>query len=100
MTERYKRLKLASSVGWWAIHKRSSAIRVELGAESLLLKIYTGCPLDASLGRCSWHVPPGGGPGDGPGHARESMSLGWSGNALGSPRRSWRRCLGEVSLGV
>ncbi|MED6258821.1 hypothetical protein ATANTOWER_012822 [Ataeniobius toweri] len=28
------------------------------------------------------------------------MSLGWPGNALGSPRRSWRRCLGEGRLGV
>ncbi|MEQ2261837.1 hypothetical protein XENORESO_016550 [Xenotaenia resolanae] len=42
---------------------------------------------------CSRHVSPGGGPGDGRGHARGTMSLGWPGNALGSPRRSWRRCL-------
>ncbi|KAI3366216.1 hypothetical protein L3Q82_010047, partial [Scortum barcoo] len=44
-----------------------------------------GCPLDASLGRCSRHVPPGGGPGEDPGHAGETMSLGWPGNASGVP---------------
>ncbi|MEQ2257816.1 hypothetical protein ILYODFUR_038733, partial [Ilyodon furcidens] len=53
------------------------------------------CLLDAFLGRCSRHVPPGGGPG----HAGGTMSLGWPGNALGSPRRSWRRCLGRGTSG-
>ncbi|KAI3357794.1 hypothetical protein L3Q82_016185 [Scortum barcoo] len=24
------------------------------------------------------------------------MSLGWPGNALGSPRKSWRKCLGPL----
>ncbi|MEQ2288888.1 hypothetical protein AMECASPLE_027512 [Ameca splendens] len=38
-------------------------------------------PLDAFLGRCSRHLTPGGGPGD----AGGTMSLGWPGNALGSP---------------
>ncbi|KAI3363813.1 hypothetical protein L3Q82_001418 [Scortum barcoo] len=47
-----------------------------------------------SLGRCSRHVPPGGGLGEDPGHAGETMSLGWPGNASGVPRKSWRKCLG------
>ncbi|KAI3359105.1 hypothetical protein L3Q82_002648 [Scortum barcoo] len=32
--------------------------------------------------------------GEDPGHAGETMSLGWPGNASGSPRKSWRKCLG------
>ncbi|KAI3360654.1 hypothetical protein L3Q82_002519 [Scortum barcoo] len=40
---------------------------------------------------------PEGGPGEDPGHAGETMSLGWPGNASGSPRKSWRKCLGESS---
>ncbi|KAI3375645.1 hypothetical protein L3Q82_003952 [Scortum barcoo] len=35
-----------------------------------------------------------GGLGEDPGHAGETMSLGWPGNASGSPRKSWRKCLG------
>ncbi|KAK3517503.1 hypothetical protein QTP70_012581 [Hemibagrus guttatus] len=31
-----------------------------------------------------------------PGHAGETMSLGWPGNASGSLRKSWRKCLGRV----
>ncbi|MED6267805.1 hypothetical protein CHARACLAT_015761 [Characodon lateralis] len=57
-------------------------------------QLYTGCLLDAFLGRCSRHVPPGGGPGNGTGHAGGTMSLGCPGNDLSSPRRSWSRCLG------
>ncbi|MED6253265.1 hypothetical protein ATANTOWER_025480, partial [Ataeniobius toweri] len=55
---------------------------------------------DAFLGRCSSHVPPGGGPGDGPGHAGGTMSLGWPGNALGSPGGAGGGVWGEGSLGV
>ncbi len=71
---------------------RSSVTREELGVEPLLLHIERsqlrwlgylfGCPRDAFLGRCSWHVPPGGDPGEDPGHAGVTMSLGWPGNAL------------------
>ncbi|KAI3352514.1 hypothetical protein L3Q82_005199 [Scortum barcoo] len=32
--------------------------------------------------------------GEDPGHAGETMSLSWPGNASGSPRKSWRKCLG------
>ncbi|KAI3351849.1 hypothetical protein L3Q82_020244, partial [Scortum barcoo] len=61
----------------------------------------SGCPLEASLGRCSRHVPPGGGLEEDPGHAGETMPLGWPGNASGSPRKRWRKCLrGEGSLGI
>ncbi|KAI3365412.1 hypothetical protein L3Q82_010501 [Scortum barcoo] len=35
--------------------------------------------------------------GEDPGHAGETMSLGWPGNASGSPRKSWRKCLGSLS---
>ncbi|KAI3351505.1 hypothetical protein L3Q82_020348 [Scortum barcoo] len=40
----------------------------------------------------------GGGPGEDPGHAGETMSLSWPGNASGSPRKSWRKCLGKKLL--
>ncbi|MEQ2238784.1 hypothetical protein ILYODFUR_036870 [Ilyodon furcidens] len=43
--------------------------------------------------------PTGRSPGDGPGHAGGTMSLSWPGNALGSTRRSWRRCLGRGTSG-
>ncbi|MEQ2296823.1 hypothetical protein AMECASPLE_028351 [Ameca splendens] len=56
--------------------------------------------LDAFLGRCSRHVPPGGGPGDGPGHAGGTVSLGWPGNALGSLKRAGGGVWGEGCLGV
>ncbi|KAI3376749.1 hypothetical protein L3Q82_000352 [Scortum barcoo] len=59
-----------------------------------------GCPLDASLGRCSRHVPPGGGLGEDPGHAGETMSLGWPGNASGPPGRAGGSVWGEGSLGI
>lgn len=35
----------------------------------------------------------GGGPGEDPGHAGGTISLGWPGNALGSPQKSWRERL-------
>ncbi|KAK3568142.1 hypothetical protein QTP86_031382, partial [Hemibagrus guttatus] len=53
---------------------------------------------DVSLGRCSRHAPPGRGPGEDPGHAEETMSLGWPGNASGSLRKRWRKCLGRGSV--
>ncbi|KAI3369934.1 hypothetical protein L3Q82_024740 [Scortum barcoo] len=46
----------------------------------------------------SRHVPPGGGPGEDPGHAGETMSLSWPGNASGSPWKSWRKCLGGYAV--
>ena len=82
---------------------RSSVTREELGVEPLLLHIersqlrclgHIGCPLDSSLGRCSWHAPLGGDPEEVPGHAGVTMSHGWPGNTLGSSRRSWRKCPG------
>ncbi|KAK3557981.1 hypothetical protein QTP86_005631 [Hemibagrus guttatus] len=50
---------------------------------------------DVSLERCSGHAPSGRGPGEDPGHAGETMSFGWPGNALGSLRKSWRKWLGR-----
>ncbi|KAI3370681.1 hypothetical protein L3Q82_007090 [Scortum barcoo] len=38
--------------------------------------------------------------GEDPGHAGETMSLGWPGNASGSPRKSWRKCLGPLHPSV
>ena len=80
---------------------RSSVIREEIRVEPLLLHIERSqlrwlghlvrSLLDASLVRCSGHVPPGGGPGEDPGHAGGTMSLGWPGNALGSPWKTWRK---------
>ena len=33
-------------------------------------------------------------------HAGETMSLGWPGNALGSPRKSWMKWLGKGKSGL
>ncbi|KAA0705101.1 Solute carrier family 22 member 17 24p3 receptor [Triplophysa tibetana] len=52
-----------------------------------------------NTGRCSWHVPPGGDPGEDLGHAGGTMSPGWPGNASVSPRKSWRKCLGRGKSG-
>ena len=41
-----------------------------------------------ALHRRSGHVLLGGDPGENPGHVGEIMSLGWPGNASGSPRKS------------
>ncbi|KAI3353416.1 hypothetical protein L3Q82_019282, partial [Scortum barcoo] len=38
--------------------------------------------------------------GEDPGHAGETMPLGWPGNASGSPRKSWRKCLGGTNKQV
>lgn len=53
---------------------------VELDRTSFLVAL-----LDASLGRCSRHIPLGVGPGDGPGHAEGTMSLGCPGPPWASP---------------
>ncbi|KAK3538143.1 hypothetical protein QTP70_032395 [Hemibagrus guttatus] len=50
---------------------------------------------DVSLERCSGHALLGRGPGEDPGHAGETMSFGWPGNASGSLRKSWRKWLGR-----
>ena len=50
---------------------------------------WLGCPLDASLVRCSGHVPLGGDPGEDPGHVGETMSLSWP-RAGGSGRGQGR----------
>ncbi|KAI3365057.1 hypothetical protein L3Q82_010177 [Scortum barcoo] len=54
----------------------------------------SGCPLDASLGRCSRHVPTGRRPQGRPTTRwRDYVSqLAWE--HLGIPRKSWRKCLG------
>ncbi|TWW81034.1 R2DM Retrovirus-related Pol polyprotein from type II retrotransposable element [Takifugu flavidus] len=89
---------------------RSSAIREELGVELLLLRVERSqmgwlghlvrMPPDASLVRCSGHVPPVGDPRGDPGHVGETMSLDWPGNAWGSLRMSWRRWLGRGKSGL
>ncbi|KAI3369505.1 hypothetical protein L3Q82_007720 [Scortum barcoo] len=48
-------------------------------------------PWDASLGRCSHREDASR---EDQGHAGETMSLSWPGNASGSPWKSWRKCLG------
>ena len=63
------------------------------------LGICIGCPLDAFLGRCSWHAPPGGDPKKDTEHTGVTMSLGWPGNTLGSSRKSWRKCAGRGKSG-
>ncbi|KAK3518826.1 hypothetical protein QTP70_014865 [Hemibagrus guttatus] len=70
---------------------RSSVTQEELGVEPLLLHI--------ERGQLRWlgQDPPEWKTGEDPGHAGETMSLGWPGNASGSLRKSWRTCLGRGS---
>lgn len=67
---------------------KSSVVLEELAVEPLPnsggLGISFRCLPDASLTRCSGHVPPGGGPGEDPGHTGGTISLSWPGNTLGS----------------
>ncbi len=70
---------------------RSSVTREELRVEPLLLDIersqlrwlgiFSGCLLDAFLGRCSGRFPPEREPGEDPGHSGGIMSPDWPGNA-------------------
>ncbi|KAI3377380.1 hypothetical protein L3Q82_008570, partial [Scortum barcoo] len=92
---------------------RSSVTREELGVEPLLLRIErsqlrwlghlfpAGCPLDASLGRCSRHVPPGGGLRGRPRTRwRNYVSrLAWE-RLRGPPGRAGGSVWGEGSLGI
>ncbi|KAK3520189.1 hypothetical protein QTP70_017925 [Hemibagrus guttatus] len=83
---------------------RSSVTREELGVQPLFLHIERGqlrwlghlfrMPPGRLPGEVFWACP-GRGPGEDPGHAGETMSLGWPGNASGSFRKSWRKCLGR-----
>uniref|UniRef100_A0A3B5LMI1 Myosin tail domain-containing protein n=1 Tax=Xiphophorus couchianus TaxID=32473 RepID=A0A3B5LMI1_9TELE len=65
----------------------------------IFCSIWLGCLLDTSLMRCSGHVPPGGGPGEDPGHAGETMSLGWPRNGPGFPPKSWKKWPGGGKAG-
>ncbi|KAI3360913.1 hypothetical protein L3Q82_013126 [Scortum barcoo] len=61
---------------------------------------YFGCPLDASLGRCSRRVPLG----KGPWKTQDTLERLCLSAGLGmpweSPWKSWRKCWGEGSLGI
>ncbi len=80
---------------------RSSVTREELGVEPLLLHIernqlrWLGHLFQMSPGRLPGEVlrafPTGRRPREDPGHAGGTMSLSLPGNALGFPRRSWRK---------
>ena len=80
---------------------RSSVIREELGVDLLLLCVersqmrWLGHLVRMPPGRIPGEVfrarPLVGDPGEDPGHAGETMSLGWPGNASGSPRKSWTK---------
>ncbi|KAI3353433.1 hypothetical protein L3Q82_019951, partial [Scortum barcoo] len=74
----------------------SLVTREELRVEPLLLCIERSdeVALDACLGRCSRHVPPGGGPGEDPGHSLERLCLS---AGLGTPRVPPGEELKEVS---
>jgi len=61
--------------------------------------IWVGCLLDASLVRCSGHVPLGRDPGEDPGHVGETMSLGWPRNTSGSAGRAGGSGQGQGRLG-
>ncbi|TWW73429.1 hypothetical protein D4764_15G0008230 [Takifugu flavidus] len=89
---------------------RSSAIREELGVESLLLRVersqmgWLGHLVRMPPGRLPGEVfracPSGKRPRGDPGHVGETMSLDWPGNAWGSLRMSWRRWLGRGKSGL
>ncbi|KAI3362708.1 hypothetical protein L3Q82_001775 [Scortum barcoo] len=87
--------KLSHSGGASGVESRCSFVHREESAEVAWASI-SDAPWDASLGReCSRHVSHREeAPWEDPGHAGETMSLGWPGNASGSPRKSWRKCLG------
>ncbi|KAK3561961.1 hypothetical protein QTP86_019076, partial [Hemibagrus guttatus] len=85
---------------------RSSVTWEKLGVELLLLHIERGqlrwlghlfrMPPGRLPGEVFRACPTRGkGPGEDPEHAGETMSLGWPGNASGSLRKSWRKCLGR-----
>ncbi|KAI3376467.1 hypothetical protein L3Q82_016926 [Scortum barcoo] len=57
-------------------------VDLEKAFDHVSLVVFCG---ECSVRRCSRHVPPGGGPGEDPGHAGETMSLSWPGNASGVP---------------
>ncbi|KAI3377434.1 hypothetical protein L3Q82_008412 [Scortum barcoo] len=89
---------------------RSSVIREELGVEPLLLRIersqlrWLGHLFRMPPGRLPREVfqagvPPGGGPGEDPGHAGETMSLGWPGNASGIPPEELEEVSGISIIG-
>lgn len=79
--------------GLCRVRERSSVPRKEVEVELLLPQIERGprCLLDASLERCSRHVPPEGEPAIDPGHVEVSMFLGWPGYTLESSQMSLRR---------
>ncbi|KAI3352977.1 hypothetical protein L3Q82_019551, partial [Scortum barcoo] len=96
--------------GGWATGRslrdnvRSSVTQEELGVEPLLLHIersqlrWLGHLFRMPHGRLpreEFQACPTGeeAPGEDPGHAGETMSLSWPGNASESPRKSWRKCL-------
>ncbi|XP_061622105.1 furin (paired basic amino acid cleaving enzyme) a isoform X2 [Phyllopteryx taeniolatus] len=76
---------------------RSSVIREDIRVESLLLHIERSQMrwLGHLIRMPPGHVPPGGDPGDDPGHAGETTSFGWPGNALGSPPEELDEVAGE-----
>ncbi|KAI3370169.1 hypothetical protein L3Q82_024952 [Scortum barcoo] len=123
MTERTRSLDTSArnefppSAGWLGAslrdRVRSSVTREELGVEPLLLRIersqlrWLGHLFRMPPGRLprevfQAYVPPGGGPGEDPGHAGETMSLSWlAWERLGSPPgRAGGSVWGEGSLGI
>ncbi|KAI3354189.1 hypothetical protein L3Q82_018729, partial [Scortum barcoo] len=86
--------RVRSSVTREELRSRAAApSHREESAEVAWASICFGCPLDASLGRCSRRVPPGEGPVGRPRTRwRDYVSrLAWE--RLGIPRKSWRKCL-------
>ena len=75
----------------WVVTERTRS-RVQVVEMSFLRRV-------AGLSLRDRMVPLVGDPGEDPGHAGETMSLGWPGNASRSPRKSWRSGWGEGSLG-
>ncbi|KAI3372595.1 hypothetical protein L3Q82_023066, partial [Scortum barcoo] len=64
----------------WVMTKRTRSADTSGRNEFPPLAGWLGAPLEIGE-ECSRHVPPGGGLGEDPGHAGETMSLGWPGNA-------------------
>lgn len=81
---------------FWGLEIGCSVIWEELGGEPMLLHIEKSQLRWLGHLASQGHVPPGGDPGEDPGHAGVTMSPSWPGNALGSSRRSVH---GQGSLG-
>ncbi|KAL1259178.1 hypothetical protein QQF64_009755 [Cirrhinus molitorella] len=73
------------ALGWFAAECEAAGMRISTSMSEAMVLDWKRvvCLLNFYLGRYSGLVPPGGGPGEDPGHAGKTMSPSLPGNALG-----------------